>query len=55
MIYTTIENYEKGWIVIEHQRGVELAQNLPLEDFEHAGKEITYYGLMGDLNVYHWE
>jgi hypothetical protein len=54
-VYESIRNHARGWIVMEHDREVELDENIPLESFEFDGKKITYYGLVGDLNIYYWE
>ena len=54
VIYNTIESNPHGWIVMEYRTGYVWTRPLPLEDFEHAGKQVRYLGWFGDQYLYRW-
>ena len=49
-----IETYPSGWIAVSlHARP--WLYDIPDTDFEHAGTQVKFIGLMGDVYLWHWK
>ena len=53
-IWSIIEEYPSGWIVLDHWHGEAYSKPLPFEDFSVNDKQVIYLGEFIDEHVWRW-
>jgi hypothetical protein len=54
IIYDAIEEYPRGWVVLDYRTGYLWTRPLPFEDFEYKGKLVQFLGWYGDQYIFKW-